>query len=77
VVDAVETRTTALAWPVVVATARLGDRFLLRVFYRFLDYGAVAEARAADAAGLARGWAILSQARPEWSDVAALCQVFE
>ena len=74
VVERVELTTTALGWPCLVLSGRCGEDRLLRVCYRFLDHGAVVEARGPDAAAL---WAILTEARPDWSgELSALSQLF-
>ncbi len=73
-----EAATTACGWPAIVAYGVLDATPTLRVFYRFLDVGAFAEARSEDAGSLPAAWTYLARARPDYSgELAALCQVFE
>jgi hypothetical protein len=75
--ELVEQRSTALGWPALVAFGRFGDLAVLRVYFRFLDHGALAEAYSPDPAQLERAWEILAEARPDWSgDLAAIGQLF-
>lgn len=50
---------TALGWPCAVVRGAGG----VRVVYRFLDHGAIAEARG----DVGVAWAYLREARPDWA----------
>lgn len=63
-------------WPCAVLRGRRGPTFVLRIYFCFLDYGALVEVRCQSQEHRDRAWTIMSEARPEWSDVASLWQVF-
>ncbi len=76
--DRYEMTTTALGWPCVAIWGRTATEHVVRVYYRFLDHGALAEVRTSDAESLERAWSHLAEARPDWSgELAALSQLYE
>ena len=71
--DRVELETTACGWTALVAYGQRGGVATLRVFIRFLDLGAFAEATG----DLVAAWSLVREARPDYTgELASIHQLF-
>jgi hypothetical protein len=72
-ISKLDTRTTNCGWPVLLAFGAHEGADMLRVWFRFQDIGAFAEA----AGDLEAAWEVLCQARPDYDgELASISQLF-